>query len=663
MAEHRIGRRLALGFGTIMAALMLSSTLIIASMDTAQRSAAQVASLRAPAALTSLKLNGAAVGTANALRGFMLTRDPTMRAQWGARWAEIAQLTTTMDALAPRFTDLQNRAAWAQIKTILPRLRQTQSDLMDGVGKADASTSSKALAADVLPLFNRLQEQLVGNDGRGGMANRQADLLTADVSQAVKRAQLANLVLLVTVGVLFAVSAVVAWLMASGIEVPLRRLSATLRSMADGDFDVEVPGVQLKDEVGDIARVALIFRQNGKALRERTREAQAANEAKSEFLANMSHEIRTPLTAILGFTGLLRQTQGLPREAERHIQRIATAGDALLTLVNDVLDFSKLEAGQLELDPHPFDLAEFLRETIELVAAQIAMKRLTIDLDLAEELPETIVADSARLRQILLNLLGNAIKFTPRGGVRLEARYDLGEGLDGRLRVAVIDTGDGIPAERLDRLFLRFSQVDGSVSREHGGSGLGLAICKRLAELMGGEIGVESLEGAGSIFWFTIAAKPGPEGAMPRTEELLAIDMVPSRLLVVDDVAANRELLRTVLSPFGHEITEASSGREAVELAHRRPFDLILMDVQMPGMDGLAATRTIRSSAELNHATPILAFSADVLAGQLATCMAAGMNDHIAKPIDLHSLISKIARWSSDRPLPLAQNWNAAGSA
>jgi CheY-like chemotaxis protein len=246
---------------------------------------------------------------------------------------------------------------------------------------------------------------------------------------------------------------------------------------------------------------------------------------------------------------------------------------------------------------------------------------------------------------VLLNLLNNAIKFTARGSVRLAVSYSADGG--GRLRVSVSDTGVGVPEEALGRLFQRFSQVDGSTTRQYGGTGLGLAISKALVETMGGAIGVESHAGVGSTFWFHIAAPPAnltPSAIKPDDH---GFEIAPARILVVDDVATNRELVRTMLSPFGHVVTEASGGAEAVQAAMHSVFDLILMDLQMPGMDGLAATRAIRSTCRLNQATPILAVSANVLPENQDACRAAGMDDHIAKPLDPAELLTKVSAWTA----------------
>jgi PAS domain S-box-containing protein len=375
-------------------------------------------------------------------------------------------------------------------------------------------------------------------------------------------------------------------------------------------------------------------------------EAEAATLAKSEFLANMSHEIRTPLTGILGFAGLLEELEGLPPAAVTFASRITTASQTLLTVVNDILDFSKIEAGQVELDPQAFDPAAFVTETIELVSAQAEEKRLTLHAAIDGSLPPAVSADSARLRQILLNLLTNAIKFTERGGVTVTVAHDMTDG--GRLKISVTDTGVGIAPERLHRLFQRFSQADGSINRQYGGTGLGLAICKSLTGLMGGEIAVESAPGEGAVFWFTIRAAASELAEHAPGERAGDFDSSPARILVVDDSPVNRELVQALLGVFGHDLTEAAGGAEAVEMAGKTPFDLILMDLQMPGMDGLSATQAIRAAEGPNRDTPIVALSANILPAHLEACRRVGMDDHIGKPIDTRELLTKVARWTGE---------------
>ncbi len=406
------------------------------------------------------------------------------------------------------------------------------------------------------------------------------------------------------------------------------------------------------DDTGAFAGVVMVMRdvtarrELEEELKAKTFAAQAASEAKSQFLANMSHEIRTPLTGIIGFAELLEAADGLPTSAKQYVDRISTSGHALLSIVNDVLDFSKLEAGQVEIDPQPFSPSAFLNETTDLIRDRASRKGLEVILKGERALPALLVADSARLRQILLNLLTNAVKFTTTGAITVDVSYAGGGEL---LTIAVHDTGVGVPPDLANRLFRRFSQVDGSNTRQHGGSGLGLAISKGLAELMGGEIGVESQPGVGSTFWFTISAQvaDAPQEIVQIEAQEEAV-VGQTRILLVDDVANNRDLVMAMLAAFDIQFVEACNGSEAVAASLRCPFDLILMDLQMPGMDGLAATAAIRANSELNAQTPILALSANVLPQQIDACLKAGMNDHIGKPINLKELLSKIAWWTSE---------------
>ena len=376
--------------------------------------------------------------------------------------------------------------------------------------------------------------------------------------------------------------------------------------------------------------------------------AEAAAAAKSAFLANMSHELRTPLTSIIGFARLLGDRSELATEARHYAQRISDASEALLAIINDVLDFSKLEAGQVSLEQAPVSVRRLADETTGLVSIQAAAKGLKLRIRLDPKTPDHVVGDVARLRQVLLNLLSNAVKFTAAGSVTVRAAWKPqdGDGRSGRLRLSVSDTGAGIEPEKLKRLFERFSQADVSINRTHGGTGLGLAISKGIVELMGGRIGVTTRPGRGSTFWFEVPLAIGEAPAEAPCAEP-GVDYPSLRVLVVDDTAVNRELVKLMLEPFGFQIDEASGGAEGVKAAVSQAYDLILMDVRMPGVDGLEATRVIRATSKLNRRAPILALTADVQPENALACRLAGMDDVLAKPIVPQQLLSKIAEWAA----------------
>ena len=407
-------------------------------------------------------------------------------------------------------------------------------------------------------------------------------------------------------------------------------------------FDEHGSPIETIDILRDVTRSKMVEAE----LEEARARAEAAAAAKAAFLANMSHELRTPLTSIIGFSRLLGEREDLTDDARRYAKRISDASDALLAIINDVLDFSKLDAGQVTLEMQPLSVCRLVEEATGLFAIQASAKGVRILAELDKRTPALIAGDVARLRQVLLNFLSNAVKFTDQGSVTVKTCWK-SRGGRGRLRLVVRDTGQGIDPEKAAQLFQRFSQGDVSVNRTHGGTGLGLAISKGVIELMGGRIGVDSRPGEGSAFWFEIPAEPAQAQETSDAEAVAGDAPLSLRILMVDDTEVNRELVKLMLAPVGLQIEEASSGAEGVRAALERPFDLILMDVRMPGVDGLEATRVIRGSGSLNSSTPIIALTADVQPENASSCRAAGMNDVLAKPIVPQQLLAKIVEWAA----------------
>jgi len=399
------------------------------------------------------------------------------------------------------------------------------------------------------------------------------------------------------------------------------------------------PSTGLFNGINDVIRDITEHKALEHRLLQAQAEAEGAAAVKSEFLANMSHEIRTPLTAILGFTRLLADRPSLDDVARSHLHKVETASRALHSLVNDVLDFSKLEAGQVDFTPQPNQPVEFAHDTLVMFSPQANAKGLSLEFIEEGDLPEWLAFDQDRLRQILLNLIGNAVKFTSEGSIRLRLRYEPAREM---LCLAIEDTGPGMAPEDQAKLFQRFAQVDGSTTRKYGGTGLGLAISKGLAEAMGGQIGVESTLGKGSVFSFCIAAPPAHPPATP--DEIAPVTLEGVRVLVVDDNPVNREVARALLEQFGAEVTLAAGGVEALDVASTLPFDVVLLDYRMPEMDGPETLRRLRGNVGPNRHIPVLGFSADV---GVASPPQGGFDDFVAKPIDAAVLIDKVLTWTT----------------
>jgi signal transduction histidine kinase/CheY-like chemotaxis protein/HPt (histidine-containing phosphotransfer) domain-containing protein len=423
------------------------------------------------------------------------------------------------------------------------------------------------------------------------------------------------------------------------IVQPLDRMARSMIRLAHADFSIETPSTGRRDEIGQMGQSLAVFKQAMMDVNEARDRAEAATKAKSEFLAMMSHEIRTPMNGVLGMTRLLLDTRLDPTQREQ-AQIVLESGQSLLTILNDILDYSKLEAGRLDIESVDFDLRHTVEAVVALLSPKAAERGIMLDAQVAPDLPRWFRGDPTRLRQVMLNLVGNAIKFTEKGGVslRVEPR---GRTQDGAyaLRVAIADTGIGISEAARAKLFGSFSQADSSITRRFGGTGLGLAISKQIVELMGGTIGVDSEVGKGSTFWFNINLAEGVEPAAGAAEGPKR-GVRPLRILLAEDNPVNQKVAIGFLRPLGHSVEVAKNGREAVAATTERDFDLVLMDMHMPEMGGLDATRHIRALPGARGRIPIIALTASAAPDSIQRGLDAGMNSYVPKPINPETLVA-----------------------
>ncbi|HEY5676638.1 MAG TPA: ATP-binding protein, partial [Myxococcales bacterium] len=687
-----IHRKLLLAFfGLLLTATLLGAALIALAVDNVRR-VEQIVSVYDVLQLDSLKLRFDLMVMSDAMRGFMLNpRDASEHERKLGADHDFSSDVAQIKAIAPPEMTGRILAAERMDVDILDRLEE---QIMDLAGKGEGDQAKELYLRDYLPR-RALQVELI--NGVESAADEQKTAALAKVSRATQVAVWSAIVLVALLGI---GGAIAAQAVTRNLVGPLADTARLATAAAGGDLSVHLEHDARRDEIGEMSRAFNRFleflRDNVRvanaiasedlsaevrprspsdafghalermvtSLRESDRKlraelaarhraaeelrvakeaAEAGTKAKSEFLANMSHEIRTPLNGIIGMTELALGDD-LSRAQQQRLRIVKSSAESLLALLNDVLDFSKIETRKLEIEQRPFALRELLRDAVAPFAARAAAKRLEFTLDVDDDVPATVAGDAVRLRQIVVNLVGNAIKFTDKGWVRVHVRQ--GAHVDGHamLHVVVADSGIGIPPEKQSVVFEPFSQADASITRRYGGSGLGLAICSTLVRMMGGRIWVESTPGAGSTFSFTVSLDTA---AAQTVADVAPADAVrhgrPVSVLLVEDNVVNQQVAAGLLMRRGHTVTTVDSGADAVAACAAHRFDVVLMDVQMPGMDGFEATAAIRANESVHGGhVRIIAMTAHAMTGDRERCLAAGMDAYVPKPVDPRALFASV---------------------